>query len=139
MPLAWKVGARSGKVLLRELLADLVPARLIDRPKQGFGIPVGPWLRGPLREWADALLDPQRLRAEGFLDAQRIRAQWKQHLAGTHDRQNELWSALVFQEWLASQRKPAQRPPAEVVNIVTSECDAANQPQYGDTRVCAPV
>jgi asparagine synthase (glutamine-hydrolysing) len=139
MPMAWKVGAHSGKVLLRELLADFVPARLIDRPKQGFGIPVGPWLRGPLRDWAEALLDPQRLRAEGFLDAQRIREQWAQHLAGTHDRQNELWSALVFQEWLASQRKPVQRAPADVVDIVTAERGAANQPHYVDTRVCAPV
>jgi len=121
------------------LLAELVPAPLIDRPKQGFGIPVGPWLRGPLRAWAEALLDARRLRAEGFLDARRIRAQWDQHLAGTHDRQNELWSALVFQEWLASQAQPAHVAPPDVVDIVTTSREAAEQTRRTDTIACAPV
>jgi asparagine synthase (glutamine-hydrolysing) len=102
MPLEWKLGARAGKLLLREVLNEFVPPAIVARPKQGFGIPVGRWLKGPLRDWAEALLDERRLREEGFLSPGPIRRKWAEHLAGTHDRQNEIWCAIVFQEWLAS-------------------------------------
>jgi asparagine synthase (glutamine-hydrolysing) len=102
MPLAWKLGANTGKLLLREVLYEFVPPAIVDRPKQGFGIPVGAWLKGPLRDWAEALLDERRLRREGFLDARSIRRKWSEHLAGTHDRQSEIWGAVVFQEWLSN-------------------------------------
>jgi asparagine synthase (glutamine-hydrolysing) len=105
MPLAWKLGARTGKLLLREVLHEFVPAAIVERPKQGFGIPVGTWLKGPLRDWAEALLDERRLREEGFLEPTPLRRKWAEHLAGTHDRQNEIWCAIVFQEWLASTRQ----------------------------------
>jgi asparagine synthase (glutamine-hydrolysing) len=110
MPLAWKLNANTGKLLLREVLHEFVPAAIVERPKQGFGIPVGAWLKGPLRDWAESLLDERRLREEGFLAPAPIRRKWAEHLAGTHDRQNEIWCAIVFQEWLANTR---QAPLAE--------------------------
>jgi asparagine synthase (glutamine-hydrolysing) len=98
------MNAHTGKLLLREVLQEFVPAAIVERPKQGFGIPVGAWLKGPLRDWAESLLDEHRLRAEGFLAPGPIRRKWAEHLAGTHDRQNEIWCAIVFQEWLANTR-----------------------------------
>jgi asparagine synthase (glutamine-hydrolysing) len=104
MPLSWRMNAHTGKLLLREVLQEFVPAAIVVRPKQGFGIPVGAWIKGPLRDWAESLLDERRLRAEGFLAPGPIRRKWEEHLAGTHDRQNEIWCAIVFQEWLANTR-----------------------------------
>jgi asparagine synthase (glutamine-hydrolysing) len=101
LPLDWKLQANSGKRALREVLHRYVPAAIVERPKQGFGIPVGSWLKGPLRDWAESLLDERRVRREGFLDPTSVRRKWQEHLAGTHDRQNEIWGAVVFQEWLA--------------------------------------
>jgi asparagine synthase (glutamine-hydrolysing) len=105
MPLDWRMNAHTGKLLLRDVLQEFVPAAIVERPKQGFGIPVGAWLKGPLRDWAESLLDERRLRAEGFLAPGPIRRKWAEHLAGTHDRQNEIWCAIVFQEWLANTRQ----------------------------------
>jgi asparagine synthase (glutamine-hydrolysing) len=101
LPLEWRIGPSAGKLMLREVLRGLVPAEIVARPKQGFGIPVGVWLKGPLRPWAESLLDESRLRQEGFLSPGPIRRKWAEHLAGTHDRQSEIWAAVVFQEWLA--------------------------------------
>jgi asparagine synthase (glutamine-hydrolysing) len=105
MPLGWRMNAHTGKLLLREVLHEFVPAPIVERPKQGFGIPVGAWIKGPLRDWAESLLDERRLREEGFLAPAPIRRKWFEHLAGTHDRQNEIWCAIVFQEWLANMRE----------------------------------
>lgn len=92
---------------LRYALDKYVPSKLIDRPKMGFGIPLEDWLRGPLRDWAEALLDPTRLREEGYLDAQVVGEQWKLHLAGKN-RHYWLWDALMFQAWLEEEkRQPA--------------------------------
>lgn len=102
LPLEWRISANAGKLLLREVLRELVPDEIVERPKQGFGIPVGSWLKGPLRPWAESLLEERRLRREGYLAPGPIRRKWAEHLAGTHDRQNEIWAAVVFQEWLAS-------------------------------------
>jgi asparagine synthase (glutamine-hydrolysing) len=102
MPLEWRISGNIGKVLLREALRELVPDEIVERPKQGFGIPVGSWLKGPLRPWAESLLDERRLRQEGYLSPGPIRRKWAEHLAGTHNRQNEIWAVVVFQEWLAS-------------------------------------
>lgn len=101
LPLEWRIGASRGKLLLREALSEWVPDEIVDRPKQGFSIPVGAWLKGPLRAWAESLLDERRLRHEGYLSPGPIRRKWAEHLAGTHDRQSEIWAAVVFQEWLA--------------------------------------
>lgn len=87
-------------MILRELLYKRVPQQLIERPKQGFGVPVGEWLRGPLREWAEALLHEKRLQQEGFFDAARIRRKWYEHLSGRQNWQHHLWDVLMFQAWL---------------------------------------
>lgn len=101
LPLDWKLAENSGKLALRQALHRYVPPAIVERPKQGFGIPVGAWLKGPLRDWVESLLDERRVRREGFLDPSSVRRKWQEHLAGTHDRQNEIWGAVVFQEWLA--------------------------------------
>jgi asparagine synthase (glutamine-hydrolysing) len=108
LPLEWRISATAGKLLLREVLRRFVPGEIVDRPKQGFGIPVGSWLKGPLQDWAESLLDERRLRREGYLSPGPIRSKWAEHLAGTHDRQSEIWAAVVFQEWLAGHRESPQ-------------------------------
>jgi asparagine synthase (glutamine-hydrolysing) len=138
IPLTWKLGAHSGKLFMRELLSELVPARLVDRPKQGFSVPVGRWLKGPLRDWAEALLDERRLRSEGFLAPQSVRRKWAEHLAGTHDRQNEIWSAVVFQEWLASTRTQATAVltnAGATANIVSDNPDSRQVPRRRAIRL----
>ncbi len=88
-----------GKWLMREVLARHVPRHLFERPKMGFGVPIGDWLRGPLRDWAEALLDENRLRHEGFFDPGPVRARWREHLEGTHNWQYLIWDILMFQAW----------------------------------------
>jgi len=104
LPVGWRIRDGVGKWPLRELLYRRVPRELVDRPKQGFAVPVGPWLRGPLRGWAEALLDRDRLRREGYLDADRVRAKWEEHASGRRNWEFHLWSVLSFQAWLEAQR-----------------------------------
>ena len=100
LPLAMKLRGGQGKWLLRQVLHQYVPKALIERPKAGFAVPLGAWLRGPLREWAETLLDERRLRDEGFLHPAPIRGKWAQHLSGSYDWQYYLWNVLMFQAWL---------------------------------------
>ena len=100
LPLHMKIRGTTGKWLLRQVLYRHVPQEIIERPKMGFGIPVGGWLRGPLREWAESLLDERRLRDEGFLNVRAVRQAWTEHLTGRYDRQLLLWAVLMFQAWL---------------------------------------
>lgn len=100
LPLSMKIRGDQGKWALRQVLSKHVPPELIERPKAGFAVPVGQWLRGPLRNWAESLLDESRLRREGYLNPIPIRNTWQQHLSGRHDWTPRLWSVLMFQSWL---------------------------------------
>ena len=102
VPTAWKVRAGRRKWLLRQLLARHLPKALTEREKRGFGVPLGAWLRGPLRDWAESLLSAQRLRDDGLLDPAAVRAVWRQHLAGHRERRFLLWNVLAFQAWRES-------------------------------------
>jgi asparagine synthase (glutamine-hydrolysing) len=95
-----KVRNGERKWLLRQVLYRYVPRELIERPKMGFGVPVGQWLRDPLREWAENLLDEKRLRRQGVLVSDAVRCLWTEHLSGRCNHQYVLWSILMFQAWL---------------------------------------
>ena len=99
LPTAFNVHHRKGKRLLRKILYKYVPPRLVDRPKMGFGVPIATWLRGPLREWSEDLLDEQRLRQDGFLDAKLVRKRWVEHQVGERNWESLLWDVLMFQAW----------------------------------------
>jgi asparagine synthase (glutamine-hydrolysing) len=103
LPAQLKIRGTRGKHILRSVLARYVPPELTERAKMGFSVPLDDWLRGPLRDWAEALLEPARLRREGFLDAAPIRARWQEHLSGARNRQQSLWAILMFQAWLEAQ------------------------------------
>jgi asparagine synthase (glutamine-hydrolysing) len=103
LPMNMKIRGHQGKWALRQVLYKHVPRELIERPKAGFGIPVGNWLRGPLRDWAEALLDETRLQNEGYFNPQPIRRKWHQHLSGRFDYTVSLWCVLMFQAWLEEQ------------------------------------
>ena len=95
-----KIRDGKGKWVLRQILNKYVPNELIERPKTGFGIPLGQWLRGPLRDWAEGLLNQERLQSEGYLNSTLIRETWQQHLSERYDWPHHLWSVLMFQAWL---------------------------------------
>lgn len=102
LPLDIKVRGGVGKWPLREVLMRHVPRQIIERPKMGFGVPVGDWLRGPLRDWAEHLLDHRRLAEQGLFDPDVVRARWKEHLSG-RNWQYHLWDVLMYQSWVDSQ------------------------------------
>ena len=97
MPAALRRGDGTPKYLLRAVLARYLPAAMIDRPKRGFSIPVGSWLAGPWRPWAESLLEHNSLAP--YFDAQRVQTLWRQHLAGTQDNATALWNILMVQAW----------------------------------------
>ena len=80
-----------------------IPQDLIDRPKTGFSIPIGNWLKGPLRDWSENLLNERKLASEEYLSTSLIRKKWKEHLEGKQDHSSKLWSVLMFQAWLENQ------------------------------------
>jgi len=104
LPFHMKRRGGTGKWLLRRLLERHVPAELLDRPKQGFGMPVGDWIRGPLRDWAESLLDATDLASEGTFDANRVRERWRMHLRGETRSGEGLWRILMFRAWQAEAR-----------------------------------
>ena len=105
LPLGLKVRGRQSKWLLRRVLHKYVPPALTERPKAGFGVPIAEWLGGPLRAWAEELLDARRLRQEGFFDPAPIRQKWTEHLSGRRNWAYALWNVLMFQAWLEIERK----------------------------------
>jgi asparagine synthase (glutamine-hydrolysing) len=111
VPLSMKIRGGQGKWLLRQLLYKFVPRELIERPKTGFDVPIGEWLRGPLRDWAESLLSENRLEGEGFFDPTLIRQKWNQHLSGRRDWQQPLWNVLMFQAWLERESLPRAGQP----------------------------
>jgi asparagine synthase (glutamine-hydrolysing) len=106
LPLSMKVRDGRGKQVLRRVLRRYVPDRLIERPKMGFGLPLEDWLRGPLREWAESLLDASTIRRQGLLDLKPIQNAWTEHLAGNDHWRYHLWSVLMLQAWLQQQAEP---------------------------------
>jgi asparagine synthase (glutamine-hydrolysing) len=101
IPTSMKVHGGLGKQVLRTLLYRHAPRELFDRPKAGFAVPVGEWIKGPLREWAEELLDPRRLRDGGIFDPLPVRERWSSHLSGRRDSTPALWAVLMFQAWQA--------------------------------------
>jgi asparagine synthase (glutamine-hydrolysing) len=116
LPMAMKIRGDTSKWALREILYRHVPRALIERPKSGFGIPIGQWLRGPLREWAEALLDLRRIEREGYLNPAPIETAWREHLSGRRDWTIRLWTILMFQAWLEAQKNIAHAPAAECLH-----------------------
>jgi asparagine synthase (glutamine-hydrolysing) len=100
LPRHHKVRQGKSKWLLRQLLDRHVPSALVDRPKMGFGVPIGAWLRGPLKDWASSLLDPAKVRDQGFFDPQTLADRWAQHQSGRREFGHQLWAVLMFQAWL---------------------------------------
>ena len=109
LPLRMKIRDGEGKWVLRRLLDRHVPRALVERPKMGFAVPIDAWLRGPLRGWGEALLEPSRLRREGFLDVGQVRRCWDAHQAGVARNGHYLWDVLMFQAWLEREREEAHR------------------------------
>ena len=104
LPLSMKIRNGQSKWALRQVLYKYVPKNLIERPKKGFGVPIDSWLRGPLREWAEDLLDERRLREEGYFNPAPIRKKWEEHLTRQRNWQYHLWNVLMFQAWLEKER-----------------------------------
>jgi asparagine synthase (glutamine-hydrolysing) len=103
VPVSMKVRDGQRKWLLRQVLYRYVPSKLVERPKIGFSVPIESWLRGPLSEWAESLLDEVRLRKEGYFEVAPVRQRWAEHQAGTQNWHSSLWNVLMFQAWLETQ------------------------------------
>jgi asparagine synthase (glutamine-hydrolysing) len=118
LPEQWRLRGEESKWLLRQVLYRHVPKELVERPKAGFGIPIDSWLRGPLRDWAEDLLDARRLREEGFLDPRPIREKWAQHLSGAFNWCSPLWGVLMFEAWLRTSGQVPEPVSNTAVNVV---------------------
>ena len=106
MPSQMKVRGGDTKFLLRRVLDRYVPPKLTRSPKSGFGIPVGSWLRGPLRGWAEELISPARITRDGYLRDAPIRQMWMAHQGRRRDWGYHLWDVLMFQSWLDTWESP---------------------------------
>ena len=120
IPASMKIRDGHGKWILRQVLYKYVPKKLVNRTKMGFGIPLDGWLRGALREWAESLLNPIRLKNEGFFDPEPIREKWNEHLSGKRNWQYHLWDILVFQAWLEGTRTDQGAQLEHTASVVTA-------------------
>lgn len=105
LPLSFRIRNARGKQVLRQVLYKYVPREIVDRPKAGFCVPIASWLRGPLRDWAEDLLDDRRLKAENFFHPKPVHDKWREHLRGTESWDTHLWIVLMFQAWLDYNRR----------------------------------
>lgn len=115
LPNTAKVRGGQGKWILRQVLSRYLPTQLFDRPKQGFDVPIGSWLKGPLRSWAADLLSEPRLRRQGLLDATRVQSCWLDHLSGRRDHSRALWAVLMLQSWLDAMDEQRTSGPADIL------------------------
>ena len=104
IPVGLKIRDGRGKHVLRQLLYREAPRELFERPKAGFAVPVGQWIKGPLRDWAEELLNPASMEEAGWFDAKIVQRRWQDHLAGRRDCSAAIWAVLMFQAWLRDQR-----------------------------------
>lgn len=104
LPLHFKIHNGMSKWVLRKVLYKYIPSKLIERPKMGFGVPIDRWLRGPLKDWAEALLSAESLAEHGFFETEPIREKWQEHLSGMRNWQYLLWDVLSFQDWYFANR-----------------------------------
>ena len=109
IPFDYKMREGQSRWPLRGILYRQVPRELVERPRKGFGVPIAEWLRGPLREWAEDLIDERRLRDQGLLRAEPIREGWRSHLAGSSVAHHKLWNILMLQSWLNGREKRGGR------------------------------
>jgi asparagine synthase (glutamine-hydrolysing) len=122
------VSPRHPKRILRQLLYRYVPRALVERPKMGFGVPLGEWLRGPLREWADNLLSPTRLDREGFVQSSLVKQCWDEHLSSKRNWQYYLWDVLMFEVWFERHARTDPEPATPVAEIgMTESVPASNR------------
>lgn len=101
LPQTYKISRSNGKKILKEVLFRHIPKNLIERPKTGFALPIGDFLRGPLRDWAETLLSVEHLSKSEYFDVKKVREVWAEHISGKANRQYDLLSILMFQTWLA--------------------------------------
>jgi len=100
IPQSYKLRNGHGKWILKKILGQYVPNNLIDRPKMGFGVPIENWLRGPIKDWAENLLNEKKLKQDGIFNSKIIRDKWQDHLSGKKNWHHDLWNILMFQSWI---------------------------------------